>query len=75
MSGTDISKNAQYLDVNQANADGNQYGYIYASGYDDANNNSLMRGIARIQIKDLTYNHMTSTPEIKWWDENYGMNG
>ena len=65
-----VLQNTQYLDLNQANADGNQYAYIYASGHDDPNNNSLMKGIARVQIKDLTYTHLTSTPSIKWWDDS-----
>ena len=67
-----VRKNAQYLShVNQANADGNQYAYIYASGHDDPDNDSLMRGIARVQVKDLTYTHLTSTPGgIKWWPDS-----
>ena len=62
-----MHRDGSFMEIEQANADGNQYAYIYASGHDDPDNNSYMKGIARVQIKDLTYTHLTSTDEIKWW--------
>ena len=55
------------LGLSTANADGNQYGYIYAAANDDLYENSRKARVARIQIKDLTYTHLTQTDEIKWW--------
>ena len=55
------------LGLKNANLDGNQYAYIYAASNDDPNDDSLKMRIGRIQIKDLTYTHLTQTDEIKWW--------